>query len=105
VSVRGKFPFPARPRILGTTNYRGLSDALREPGNITSFAKPVWKQGIWLLTSGPKAADAANLFISDRMAARSADLRKSFDFVIIDAPPWPIARRQPPWENSPTASC
>jgi receptor protein-tyrosine kinase len=40
-----------------------------------------------LLSSGPIAADAANLLISERMTTRSADLRKSFDFVIIDAPP------------------
>jgi Mrp family chromosome partitioning ATPase len=40
-----------------------------------------------LLSSGPIAADAANLLNSGRMADRSADLRKAFDFVIIDAPP------------------
>jgi type II secretory pathway predicted ATPase ExeA/Mrp family chromosome partitioning ATPase len=81
------FHSPALPRILGATNYRGLSDALREPGNITSFAKPVWKQGLSLLSSGPTSADAANLLITERMTARSADLRKAFDFVIVDAPP------------------
>jgi Mrp family chromosome partitioning ATPase len=85
--VEANFHSPGLPRILGTTNYRGLRDALREPGNIVSFAKPVWKQGLSLLSSGPIAADAANLLISDRMGARSADLRKAFDFVIVDAPP------------------
>jgi Mrp family chromosome partitioning ATPase len=85
--VEANFHSPALPRILGATNYRGLSDAIREPGNITSFTKPVWKQGLSLLSSGPIAADAANLLISERMTTRSADLRKSFDFVIIDAPP------------------
>jgi Mrp family chromosome partitioning ATPase len=85
--VEANFHSPALPKILGTTNYRGLSDALREPGKITSFAKPVWRHGLWLLSSGTIAADAANLLVSDRMTARSADLRKAFDFVIIDAPP------------------
>jgi polysaccharide biosynthesis transport protein len=85
--IEANFHSPALPRILGTTNHRGLRDALCEPGSITSFAKPVWKQGMWLLSSGPIAADAANLLISDRMGARSADLRKAFDFVIVDAPP------------------
>jgi Mrp family chromosome partitioning ATPase len=85
--VEANFHSPALPRILGATNYRGLSDALREPGNITSFAKPVWKQGLSLLSSGPIAAQAANLLITERMTARSADLRKAFDFVIVDAPP------------------
>src|ERR1700677_4664556 len=72
--VEANFHSPALPRILGATNYRGLSDALREPGNITSFAKPVWKKGMWLLSSGPIAAHAANLLITERMTARSADL-------------------------------
>ena len=84
--VEANFHSPALPRILGATNYRGLSDALREPGNITSFAKPVWKQGLSLLSSGP-VAPAANLLITERMTARSADLRKAFGFVIVDAPP------------------
>jgi Mrp family chromosome partitioning ATPase len=87
VSGGGKLSLSALPRILGTTNYRGLSDALREHGNVTSFAKPVWKQGMWLLSSGPMAADSANLLTSERMTTLSADLRKAFDFVIVDAPP------------------
>jgi Mrp family chromosome partitioning ATPase len=85
--VEANFHSPSLPRILGATNYRGLSDALRESGNITSFAKLVWKQGMWLLSSGPTAANAADLLISERMTSRSADLRKAFDFVIVDAPP------------------
>jgi Mrp family chromosome partitioning ATPase len=69
--VEANFHSPALPRILGATNYRGLSDALREPGNITSFAKPVWRHGLWLLSSGPTAADGANLLNSDRMTTPS----------------------------------
>jgi Mrp family chromosome partitioning ATPase len=85
--VEANFHSPALPRILGATNYLGLSDALQDPGDITSFAKPVWKQGLWLLSSGSRAADAASLLASDRMTTLSADLRKAFDYVIVDAPP------------------
>jgi Mrp family chromosome partitioning ATPase len=85
--VEANFHSPALPRILGTTNYCGLSDALRGPGNIASFTKPVWKQGLRLLSSGPIAADSANFLLSERMTARSADLRQAFDFIIVDAPP------------------
>jgi Mrp family chromosome partitioning ATPase len=85
--VEANFHSPALPRILGTTNYSGLSDALRGPGEITSFAKPVWKPGLWLLSSGPKAADSAALLTSESMTQRSAELRNAFDFVIFDAPP------------------
>jgi polysaccharide biosynthesis transport protein len=85
--VEANFHSPALPRLLGATNYCGLTDALREPVNIASFAKPVWKQGLWLLSSGPIARDSANLLLSERMTTRSADLRNAFDFVIVDAPP------------------
>jgi len=51
--VEANFHSSALPRILGVTTYCGLSDALREPGNITSFAKPVCKHGLSLLSSGP----------------------------------------------------
>jgi polysaccharide biosynthesis transport protein len=85
--AEANFHSPALPRILGTTNYRGLGDALRLPGSITSFAKPVWRQGMWLLSSGPIAVNSGTLLTSARMATRSADLRKAFDFVIVDAPP------------------
>jgi Mrp family chromosome partitioning ATPase len=85
--VEANFHSPALPRILATTNYTGLSDALREPGKITSFVKPVWKQGLWLLSSGSTAAGSADLLASERMTARSADLRQAFQYVIVDAPP------------------
>jgi polysaccharide biosynthesis transport protein len=85
--VEANFHSPALPRILGTTNYSGLSDALRGPGEIASFAKPVWKQGLWLLSSGRKTADSAALLTSERMTQRSAELRSAFEFVIVDAPP------------------
>jgi len=85
--VEANFHSPSLPGILGATNYRGLSDALRDPGDITSFAKPVWRPGLWMLSSGPITADAATLLASGRMATRSADLRQAFDYVIVDAPP------------------
>jgi receptor protein-tyrosine kinase len=73
--------------MLGTTNYRGLTDALLEQGGVRSFIKPVCKESFWLLSSGPIAADSPNLLTSERMMARFAELRKEFDFVIVDAPP------------------
>jgi capsular exopolysaccharide synthesis family protein len=85
--VEANFRSPALPAILGTTNYHGLSDALLEEGSIRSFITPVRNEGLWLLSSGPLAADSPNLLISERMKARSAELRKEFDFVIVDAPP------------------
>jgi Mrp family chromosome partitioning ATPase len=52
-----------------------------------SFLKPVRSERIWFLSSGSLAADSPNLLSSERIKARFAELRKEFEFVIIDAPP------------------
>ncbi len=85
--VEGNFRSPALPGILGTTNYHGLTDALLEEGSIRSFIMPVSSDRLWLLPSGPLAADSPNLLSSERMKARAVELRREFDFVIVDAPP------------------
>jgi capsular exopolysaccharide synthesis family protein len=85
--VEANFRSPALPAMLGTTNYHGLTDALLEEDPIRAFIKPVFNESLCLLTSGPLAVDSPNLLTSERMKARSAELRKEFDFVIVDAPP------------------
>ena len=85
--VEANFRSPALPAILGSTNFHGLTDALLEEGPIRSFIEPVCDHRFWLLSSGPVAADSPNLLSSERMKARSEELRREFDFVIVDAPP------------------
>lgn len=85
--VEANFRSPALSRMLGTTNYHGLTDALLEEGSIRSFLKPVCNESLWLLSSGPLAADSPNLLTSERMKVLSAELCKEFHFVIVDAPP------------------
>jgi Mrp family chromosome partitioning ATPase len=85
--VEANFRSPGLPSALGTTNGRGLTDALLEEGSIWRFLKPVWNERIWFLSSGPVEADSPNLLSSERLNARFAELRKEFEFVIVDAPP------------------
>ena len=85
--VEANFRSPALPAMLGTTNHHGLTDALLQEGPIRSFIKPVCNDSLWLLSSGSLAADSPNLLSSERLKARSAELRKEFEFVIVDAPP------------------
>jgi capsular exopolysaccharide synthesis family protein len=85
--VEANFRSPALPKMLGTTNYHGLTDALLEPESIRSFMKPVLRESLWFISSGPVAADSPNLLSSERMRVRCAELRKEVDFVIVDAPP------------------
>jgi protein-tyrosine kinase len=85
--VEANLRSPALPEMFGTTNHHGLTDALLQDGPIRSFTKPVRGDNLWLLSSGALAADSAQLLNSERLKPRLAELRKEFDFVLIDAPP------------------
>jgi capsular exopolysaccharide synthesis family protein len=85
--VEANLRSPALPEMFGTTNHHGLTDALLQDGPIRSFTKPVRGDNLWLLSSGALAADSAKLLNSERLKTRLAELRKEFDFVLIDAPP------------------
>jgi Mrp family chromosome partitioning ATPase len=85
--VEANFRSPALPRMLGTTNYQGFTDALQEQGSIRSFMKPTGNGCLWLLSSGPLAADSPKLLAAERTRVRFLELRAEFDFVIVDAPP------------------
>jgi Mrp family chromosome partitioning ATPase len=85
--VEANFRSPALPRMLGTTNYQGFTDALLQQGSIRSFMKPIGNGCFWLLSSGPLATDSPNLLSGERMRSRFVELRAEFDFVIVDAPP------------------
>ncbi len=79
--VEANFRSPALPRMLGTTNYQGFTDALLEPGSIRSFMKSMGNGCLWLLSSGPIAADSPKLLAAEltrvrfRRAARGVRLR------------------------------
>ena len=73
--VEANFRSPALPRMLGTTNYQGLTDALLQQGSIRSFMKPMGNGCLWLLSSGPVAADSPSLLAAERVRARFAELR------------------------------
>ncbi len=85
--VEANFRSPALPGMVGTTNHHGLTEALLQEGPIRSFAKPVCNDSLWLLSSGSLAQDSPNLLSSERLNARVAELRKEFEFVIVDTPP------------------
>jgi capsular exopolysaccharide synthesis family protein len=69
-----------------TENFRGLADALREAESIRKFAGQVSRENLWLVSSGADSAGWQNLLSSDRMRIRLAELRREFDYVLIDAP-------------------
>jgi receptor protein-tyrosine kinase len=85
--VEGNFRSPGLPKMLGMTNHHGLTDSLLEDGSIQSFVEPIWSGSLWLLSSGSPGASSPSLLTSERMRERFAELRRTFDFLIVDAPP------------------
>jgi capsular exopolysaccharide synthesis family protein len=85
--VEANLRSPALPGMFGTTNHHGLTEALLQEGSVRSFAKPVYGDNLWLLSSGSLSADSPDLLNSERMRSRFAELRKEFDFVLVDAAP------------------
>jgi receptor protein-tyrosine kinase len=58
-----------------------------QEGPIRSFAKPLQTDNVWLLSRGSLIPDSSNLQNSDRISARFEELRKEFDYVLVDGPP------------------
>lgn len=84
--VEANFRSPSLPALLGTTNHYGLTDALLHEGPIRSFARPLDSGNAWFLSCGSLAADSPNLLSGDRIRTRFDELRKEFDYVLVDAP-------------------
>jgi len=85
--VEANFRSPSLPQLFGTTNHFGLTEALLRDGPIRSFAKPLHTENLWLLSCGSVAGDSPSLLNSDRIKARFDELRREFDYVLVDAPP------------------
>jgi Mrp family chromosome partitioning ATPase len=85
--VESNFRLPTLPQILGVDNHYGLADALRQDGAIKGFAKQVGPRNCWYLSCGSLTQDSLNLLNGDRMQKRVAELRREFDYLLIDAPP------------------
>jgi protein-tyrosine kinase len=77
---------PSLPEFFGVTNHHGLTDSLRTTGLIREFAKKLRPDNLWLLSCGSLAADSSTLINSGLMKTRIAELRKEFDYVLIDSP-------------------
>jgi len=85
--VEANFRSPALPAMFGVSNHFGLTEALLREGPVGTFAKRVAQDNLWLLSSGTLATDSPSLLAGDQLRKRVTELRKQFDYVIVDAPP------------------
>jgi capsular exopolysaccharide synthesis family protein len=77
---------PSLPDFFGVSNHHGLTDSLRTTGAIREFAKKLRPDNLWLLSCGSLARDSSTLLNSGLMKTRIEELRKEFDYVLIDSP-------------------
>jgi capsular exopolysaccharide synthesis family protein len=77
---------PSLPDFFGISNHHGLTDSLRTTGAIREFAKKLRPDNLWLLSCGSLATDSSTLLNSELMKTRIKELRKEFDYVLIDSP-------------------
>jgi capsular exopolysaccharide synthesis family protein len=84
--VDGNLRRPSLPEFFGVSNHHGLTDSLRNSGAIREFAKKLRRDNLWLLSSGSLASDSSVLLNSELLKTRIAELRKEFDYVLIDSP-------------------
>jgi Mrp family chromosome partitioning ATPase len=75
---------PSLAQFFGVSNHHGLSDVLRQQGTIRDFTRQLRPDNLWLLSCGSLATDSQSLLSPDRLKAPLAQLRKEFDYVLIN---------------------
>jgi Mrp family chromosome partitioning ATPase len=70
-------------------NRRGLAEAISEPGTAKDFTQALGTGCLSLMSAGvlPPGVDCNAVLASGRLRARISEIRASFDYVVVDAPP------------------
>lgn len=80
---------PSLHSYFGVANTDGLSSAVLESGPVMDFTQQVGHGRLRILTAGAPSIglNSGPLLASARLAARVRELRASFDYVLVSAPP------------------
>jgi len=68
-------------------NDQGVTSALLEPSQTTSFISETQVPNLWILRAGPTPPNPADLMHSEAFGRVLEELRKNFDRVVVDSPP------------------
>jgi Mrp family chromosome partitioning ATPase len=71
---------------LGVRNTPGLSEAVLQNTSIRHYAQPLAFSNLWMITCGGDGANSQTPLNSDLMRMRFEELRRQFDYVLINAP-------------------
>jgi Mrp family chromosome partitioning ATPase len=86
-AVDANIPVPRLHVHLDADNRPGLLDALALSKPAISFAKQLGQDNFWFLGTGQRRASKQSLSSMSGLDKQIAELRREFDFVLIDAPP------------------
>jgi Mrp family chromosome partitioning ATPase len=75
---------PGLHQHFGCDNDHGISDALVRLDPIRTFARPLSTPNLWLVGAGSRGEESQAQLSSDRMRLRLTELRREFDYVLID---------------------
>jgi Mrp family chromosome partitioning ATPase len=73
-------------RHLGIGNSPGLSEALLQSDSIRHYAQPLTLNNLWMIPCGGAADHPQVMRNSERIKIRFEELRRQFDFVLLNAP-------------------
>ena len=80
-----------RPRVhraFGLTNDRGLSSYLAGNMPVDELPRAIWQiPNLFVITSGPTPPNPAELLSSEPIEGLFHELRRQFDFIVMDSPP------------------
>lgn len=84
--VDANFQRPSLHLFCGIARSPGLSEAMASKQPIKDFMVHISRGNLWVLPPGARSGGAQVLLSSDRLRSRIAELRATFDYVLIDAP-------------------
>jgi Mrp family chromosome partitioning ATPase len=82
--VDANLRWPALHDMLWLDNTRGLLQAIEEASPIRSYVQRIHDSNLWVLPSGGSVADSHGLLASEAVEKRFAELKREFEFVLID---------------------
>jgi capsular exopolysaccharide synthesis family protein len=71
----------------GLLNEKGLVGAVSNGAGAQAYAKQMYGGKLWVMPAGQKTPNPGALLNSPNLAARLADLKNEFSYVLIDSPP------------------
>ena len=78
---------PRQHRIFGVKNLHGLTNYLTVGLELKDLIKPTTIENLYLVNSGPLPPNPADLLGSEKMAALLNEMKKVFDYILLDTPP------------------